>query len=619
MKIKKKWGFPSDVRSRLLCIFLCSVLIPVMTYGIIVSFSSSKELEQENYNTYQQMTNQIDAVFSEYISRTDQTLRSVDNSLAVPQFLRNEIIVTIGLEPDINFLKDNAFAALKQLGDTNTSIYSLTAITLEGDTVSYVERKRDTFLDDFNSDYYSILKKSTSNTVVLPIKESKYENSASREVFTVGYKHLDYAEGISGIAGYTGYIIAECPTTKFKEFCEFVELDKNMNVYILDQNKHLAYTTEENEIHKDDFMALFKSEIDSGHVSVGGNDYILVSSSLSDTGWMAYTTVPYDTITMRSTQLLLTFFVLCLVCMLIIIIVTYAVSGYFTKPIITLQQAMKTVSKGDLSIRVSEKRSDEFGDLNAGFNNLMEKLDQLIKDVSEAQVRRNVAEYQMLQSQINPHFLYNTLDTIRMMAVISDEDTIATALLHLSTLFRYHTKKGTRLVTIKEELIQINNYLYLQKLRFQDRLQITYEIQEDILDYKMPKILLQPILENSLSHGFSDTAHTYVLQIKICQESNYIAFTISDNGCGMSQDTLLALRQRLSTLEDDEQHGIGLYNVNKRLHLYFSDIGGLVIESEQQKGTTVIFRIPILNDESSLFKYDEYLNTSARKDNINHE
>ena len=604
----KKKPLSFGVRSLLLCIFLGAVLIPVILYGVITSLSSRKNLEQEAYNTYEQMANQLGAVFSEYISRTEQTLRSVDNSLEVSQFLRNEIIVTIGFEPDINFLKDNAYYALKQAGETNTSIYSLTAVTFEGDTVSYVDHKRDTFQDDFLSEYYVALRNSTGDSLVLPIKGSNYKNSTSQEVFTVGYKHLDYNEGASGLAAYTGYIIAECPTSKFEEFCEFLDLDSNANIYILDQNGHLAYTTEQNQKCQDDILSLLKKGAVSGRVSAGNMDYLLVNTSLTDTGWAAYTVIPYSTVTARSNQMLLTCFLLSIACILLIIVVTYAVSGSFTKPIITLQKAMKKVSEGDMTVRVPENRSDEFGDLNKGFNQLMEQLDILIKDISEAQASKNAAEYQMLQSQINPHFLYNTLDTIRMLAVLSDENDIATALLHLSTLFRYHTQKNNRLVSIDEELNQINNYLYLQKLRFQENLEIRYEVQDEVLHYKMPKILLQPILENSLSHGFNNTDIPYVLQIHIFQEGNDISFIISDNGCGMSKQALDGLCHRLNTLQEDEHHGIGLYNVNKRLHLYFSDTDGLQIESEEHKGTTVSFSIPILNNESTLFKYDEYVN-----------
>lgn len=616
MKHQRKKILTSSVRSRLLCIFLSAVLVPVMLYGILVSLSSSRKLEQENYKTYQQMTNQIGTVFSEYIFRTDQTLRSVDNSLAIPQLLRNEIIVTIGLEPDIHFLKDNAYSALKQLADTNSSIYALTVITLSGDSVSCVERNRDTFLEDIDSEYYAPLRNSTGDTVVLPIRESRYAGAMSKNVFTIGCRYLDSS-------GYTGYIIAECPVEKFEEFCSFVELDPEMNIYILDQTGQLAYTTEEDSSRQECMLAQLKDNLKSGEaksrIETEDGAYMLVNSPLSDTNWTAYTLIPYSKITANARNMILTFLWLCIVCMLIIALVTYAVSGSFTKPVITLQKAMKSVSEGDLTIRVPEGRSDEFGDLNRGFNNLMDKLDGLIQDVSEAQVRENAAEYQMLQSQINPHFLYNTLDAIRMMAVLSDEQAIADAILHLSTLFRYHTRQSSRLVTIREELEQIRNYLYLQKLRLQDRLEIEYRVQEDVLPYQMPKILLQPILENSFSHGFNNIDPPYRIQITIAKENDSIFFELKDNGCGIPEEALALLRQQLATLKEDERHGIGLYNVNKRLHLYYPDSRGLMVESTEGNGTSISFRIPALNDQkSALFKYDDKRTANVEKEGAAH-
>ncbi len=618
MKKHIKKHFSSTIRSRLLFVFLGSVLIPLILFGILSFLFSANELEQETYGTYKQMTNQISALFSEYISRTDQTLRAVDNSQAVPMFLRNGMIITIGETPDIQFLKDNAFASLKQLGNTNSSLFSLTACTMEGDTVSYVNRDRDTMLLDLSNPYYEALKDSTGNTVVLPIRDSSFQNTPSQKVFTIAYKHLDSMDDGSAMSSYTGYIIAECPISKFEEFCSFASLDSDINVYILDQSGELAYSTDPDDHRCADILSLFDTDQKNSYIHVDGEDYMLVGSPLSDTGWMGYTTIPKTVILNRSMQIMHIFFLLCIASMLIIILATYAVSGYFTKPVILLQKAMKKVSGGDLTIRVPENRSDEFGDLNKGFNHLMNQMDILIRNTAEAQERENAAKYQMLQSQINPHFLYNTLDSIRMMAVLADQDMIAEALLHLSALFRYHVRNSTRLVSVEEELTQVKNYLYLQKLRFQSSLEIEYDVADEVLPYKMPRLLLQPILENSLSHGFTDTDHTYVIQIQILRKEDYIAFTIRDNGCGMSQETLDLLRQRLASRHMDKQQGIGLSNVNERLHLYFSDDCGLMIESREQEGTSVFFRIPVLADDSTLFKYDKFVDTN-RKDGTSNE
>lgn len=252
---------------------------------------------------------------------------------------------------------------------------------------------------------------------------------------------------------------------------------------------------------------------------MNGETHIFVSSTLSDSGWTILATTSYKNLTARSSRLLNTFLVLCLVSMLIISTVTFAVSGSFTRPIRILQKAMKKAGNGDLTVRIEHHRTDEFGELNDGFNRLIDELRVLIQNISESRERENAAKYHMLQSQINPHFLYNTLDTIRMMAVLEDKDDIASALLHLSALFRYHVRESGKLVTVKEELEQTENYLYLQKLRHQEQLKILYRIDPAALAFKMPKILLQPLLENAFAHGFQDLERTKILTITVRKEA----------------------------------------------------------------------------------------------------
>ena len=228
--------------------------------------------------------------------------------------------------------------------------------------------------------------------------------------------------------------------------------------------------------------------------------------------------VPYNFITASAQTLFNRLVTLSLICAAVIIIITAAVSFYFTRPIKVLQLSMKQLSGGDLETRISQKRKDEFGDLFDNFNSLAGELNNLIYAVSESEKRETEAKYRMLQSQINPHFLYNSLDTIRMMAVLDDKNDIAEALLNLSALFRYHIRNSDKPVTVKEELSQIKNYLSLQQLRLQEKLEIVYDTDEEALSCYMPKILLQPILENCFSHGFKDISHKLIISVTIKKE-----------------------------------------------------------------------------------------------------
>ena len=343
---------------------------------------------------------------------------------------------------------------------------------------------------------------------------------------------------------------------------------------------------------------------------VGGQDCLLVSTRMADSGWTVAATIPYALVTAQTTKLVFTFLVLCLLCGVIMVTVIIIQSGSFTRPIQTLQKAMKTVAGGDLTVRVQDKRTDEFGELNDGFNRLVGELDQLITHISESKEREDLAKYQMLQSQINPHFLYNTLDSIRMMAVLRDQEEIAEALISLSRLFRYCIRQGDRLVSVREELQQAKNYLMLQSLRYQDRLQVNYRVDEQVLDRMMPKVLLQPLLENALIHGVQDMESGCVVTITVRQAPEGTQFFIHDNGKGIERENLEAIRKKL---QDGTSESIGLANVNERLRLYYNHSAGLIIESDPGKGTTVSFTVPYNQKPSPLLNYEQHAE-SLRKE-----
>lgn len=589
------------IRTELLSVFLTAVLIPIIIFSIFTVRSSNIALEREAKETYTQMTKQIAMIFSEYISRVDQTTRMVDNTAAVPEYLRNKFTEFETDPVSLAELEQRAQEALELVARTNEDVYSLIITSLEGESISYTDGKFDRPSFSIDEDYYAPLRSSTGNTVLLPVRTSKYEFSADARVFSVACRHLDTSfENSTGLNMYTGYVISECPVSQFSEICAAGNFGKGTILYIFDNSNTLVYTTGS---EKNIPSALTDGGKNIGKIKIDGKEYLPVSSSVADTGWSVAAAVPYNFVTSSAKTLLNRLVSLSLICATVIIIMTVIVSFYFTRPIKTLQFSMKELSDGDLDTRISQKRNDEFGDLFNNFNSLAGELNNLIYAVSESEKRETEAKYQMLQSQINPHFLYNSLDTIRMMAVLDDKNDIAEALLNLSALFRYHIRNSDKPVTVKEELAQIKNYLSLQKLRLQEKLEVIYDTDPEALGCYMPKILLQPILENCFSHGFKDISHKLIITVGIKKEGRDICFTVSDNGRGMTVDELDKLAEKLSRHAMPAEHGIGLYNVNERLRLYFSDNRGLIIQSRENEGMSVSFSIPASPDADALYQF----------------
>lgn len=587
------------VRARMLWIFLPAVLIPLLLFGTLMFYSSYAELEQSSTKTYTQMTAQIGAVLSEYVSRVDQTNRTVDKLDKISLYLREDM-VSVEYNADKRIaMEQEARNAVSQLAQTNDDLYSLTVCTLDGDQISYVQEKHDRGLWNISDVYYDDLRSSTGQTVILPVHNSQYLFSPETPVFTVASKYMDIPDGINM---YTGYVISECPVSRLAEICRNVQMGSGSRMCILDKNGGVAYCDAGAEWggQMADLIAQQKSQ---GRVTIDGQSCLLVSTYLQDTGLTVAATIPYDQVTEQNTKLLITFFVLCLLCAIIMVTVIIVQSGSFTRPILKLQTAMKTVSHGDMTVRIEDERTDEFGDLNEGFNRLVGELDELIIHISESKERENLAKYQMLQSQINPHFLYNTLDTIRMMAVLKEEQEISEALISLSNLFRYCIRQSDRLVTVREELRQVKNYLLLQSLRYQERLQVEYQVDEAVLERKMPKVLLQPLLENAFAHGLQDREGVGVITISVNSVEQGTRFAVHDNGRGIEESALREIRKRL---EEGGAESIGLANVNERLRLYFRGAEGLQIESIPGKGTTVSFTIPNNEKPSALLNYQQH-------------
>ena len=582
-------------------VFLTAVLIPIIIFGFFTVRSSNNALENEASETYTQMTKQIAMIFSEYISRVDQTTRMVDNTAAVPEYLRNKFTEFETDPAAVALLEQRAREALELVARTNEDMYSLIVTSLDGESISYTDGKFDRPAFSIDEDYYAPLRSSTGDTVLLPVRTSSYEFSADARVFSVACRHLDVSfENSTGLNMYTGYVISECPVSAFADICAASNFGKGTILYIFDSENKPVYTTDSSDGISKSLLSNMKSH---GKTEINGKEYLPVSSAVANTGWSVVAAVPYNLITASAQTLFNRLVTLSLICAAVIIIITAAVSFYFTRPIKVLQLSMKQLSGGDLETRISQKRKDEFGDLFDNFNSLAGELNNLIYAVSESEKRETEAKYRMLQSQINPHFLYNSLDTIRMMAVLDDKNDIAEALLNLSALFRYHIRNSDKPVTVKEELSQIKNYLSLQQLRLQEKLEIVYDTDEEALSCYMPKILLQPILENCFSHGFKDISNKLVISVTIKKEGRDISFTVADNGRGMTIDELDRLAEKLSRRDMPAEHGIGLYNVNERLRLYFSDNRGLIIQSRGNEGMSVSFTIPASLDSSAVYQF----------------
>ncbi|OAK68511.1 sensor histidine kinase [Lederbergia galactosidilytica] len=302
--------------------------------------------------------------------------------------------------------------------------------------------------------------------------------------------------------------------------------------------------------------------------------------------------VPNEVMNIGATHIRQSGTMIIFISILLTILLSIFVAGEVTKPIIQLSKTMENVEENNFKVKINTYRLDEIGILNRKFQEMLARIRELIEKDFKREMEKKDAQFLALQAQINPHFLYNTLQVIGGMAIKKDAKEIDDVSQRLSRMFRYITKSQNSIVQIHEEVNHLNNYLYIQQIRFHDKVNIQLFVDEDAKNGFIPLLTIQPLIENCFIHGFDSKLDDWVIKVDIQKVFDEVEIVIEDNGLGISPENLLAIQRNLSSGKYVQKGRIGLQNVNARIKLFFGDEYGIDIQSEQSKFTRIILRLP---------------------------
>ena len=329
------------------------------------------------------------------------------------------------------------------------------------------------------------------------------------------------------------------------------------------------------------------------------NIYILTELIQDDIQYYIYYQTRYmEKVTDTLQKQIGRFMVVCsiLIAVLIAVVAVSAVmivSGIL-QPIRQLNSVTEKIAQGDFNARAQVNSDDEVAELAVSFNKMAGNMRSLIDKVKEDERKMRKADLRLLQEQIQPHFLYNTLDTIVWLIESNEPDEAVTMVVTLSDFFREILSKGKEFISIKEEEKHISSYLQIQEMRYRDILEYDIQLDQVIYKYQILKLTLQPVVENALYHGIKYKRAKGCIHIHGEKEGDIIRLTVRDDGVGMDEEELAQLRQQIEKPCQETEKGFGLANVNERIHMYFGYEYGMKIESEKGKGTTVEIVIPAI-------------------------
>jgi two-component system sensor histidine kinase YesM len=389
-----------------------------------------------------------------------------------------------------------------------------------------------------------------------------------------------------------GVVMMDIDYSSFASLTESISLGPSGYIYILDrQGELVAHPRLQliyNGLAQEDLTAVNQFLVGQGRDSLDGMDRVLISATLSQTRWRMVGVAYIDEIVeMRAAFLRIISIVL--LCAAMLSFAAASVMAYWvTKPMRQVENSMRRVESGDLNMALAETGFREVRAVTAAFNHMIARIRALMDQIVQEQEIKRLYELNALQAKINPHFLYNTLDSIIWMEERGRSQEAITMVSSLAKLFRISISKGRSVITAREELEHVRNYLIIQKMRFKDK--FTYEIQaqEEALCERTVKLIVQPLVENAINHAI-DEGQPEALHIRISARlaEEDLLFVVSDDGIGIPREVL---KNILTTPAG--RSGIGIKNVHERIQLTFGGKYGLQIESEEDEGTTVTIRLP---------------------------
>lgn len=395
-----------------------------------------------------------------------------------------------------------------------------------------------------------------------------------------------------------GILLVDINFSSIEQFCKKISLGERGYVYIIDSKGNFIYHPQQQLIYlglkNEDIKDVLKTYYGTTIQNTDKEERLITVKTIGNSDWRV-AGVSYMDEFYKIKKDITNFSAAILALAIIFIILLFIfISAKITKPIKELDNSMKKVEEGDFNIKVDINGDKEVVHLAKTFNIMVSKIRQLMDQIVIEQEAKRKSELDALQAQINPHFLYNTLDSIVWMAENGKTQDVITMVTSLARLFRISISRGRNIITVREEIEHAKNYLIIQKIRFKSKFKFNIEVEEKVLQYKTLKLILQPIIENAIYHGIEYMFEEGNITVSAKEVNGKLLYEVTDNGLGIKPDILENILSYNS--KENGGAGVGIRNVHERIQLCYGKEYGLEIESELEEGTKVKLWLPIVKD-----------------------
>lgn len=567
----RAWGLKKKlVLSFSVFIILLSIVLTVIFINILFQY-----VQEKNHRYINDITSQTAKNLAIHLSELEQVTFSLlsdgdlqaiiteinQGELSDSELLANKI--TIRKKLDLAFLYNDAILSLGVVTNSGTEIISR-SLTAEKEGSIYTRE-----------DIYA----ANGTTLWSMVDNTEKDICLSRAI-------LDLTT-LKPIA----YVNLVCKQKYLGDIMNDISFSYKSGSYLLDQSDYVMSSNLPEKINRR-IPELNESadSFSSSSIRLDGEDSIVYKGEELYNGWTLATVIPQNELSKEIVMLILMLAGLDIAVIALMIITTWLLIRKITSPFEQLCRSMEEVGQGNFQKWDFVDSGDEISMLSRSYNEMVENIETLIEQVYELEISKRQGELEMLKMQINPHFLYNTLDTISWLARDDGKEEIAEVALALATLLRANLKQDD-FITIRQEMESVKSYLLIQTYRFGSKMSSKIIVEPECEDILIPSFIMQPLVENAIIHGLEPKQGPGKILVKIFKEDNMIKFVIADDGVGIAEETLDSIQKNLH--QTQSKSFIGLKNVDKRLCIYYGEVAGIRLESDRNIGTRIMFRIPI--------------------------
>ncbi|TBL68293.1 HAMP domain-containing protein [Paenibacillus thalictri] len=591
------------MRSKIVIIFLLLIAVPLAVLGTFAYIDFSHMVERKTVNYTEQIVSQINRSL-------DQTFREEMQKISLLPLYNREVLDI--LEKYSGPDKGNT---LPTLAEKNIMFHDIAGSTYYRPEVrgiqiiannGYIFTNMDPFLvkpfiEPQREPWYEQVVKADGSWVMVPQHKPDYLLKEAAPAKYISAARLIREPGSTQVVGM---IKIDFKLDIFEQISAKFQYGEIGSLLVLNENNELFYEQNNETGGESVRQALLKAELPSGsgtlQLDLGGKPHLVIVDYSAYSGLKVISVIPQQSLHLETAGLRGFIVLIFIVCLAAAGGLAVFYSYRLSSPLMTLKDKMQLVEQGHFKQKVSVQSHDEIGQLGSGFNRMTDEIDRLVSQVYALSLKEKEAQLSALLTQMNPHFIYNTLESINMMAIDKQTYDISDMVSALGQLLRHSVGNYDRLVLLREELESIISYMKIQQLRYGERIHLVIEAEEPIQNWFVPKFVLQPLVENAIYHGIGDLQQGGTIWISAVSFGHDLLLTVRDDGKGLTEEEIARLQRHISSSAQDEgKMGFALRNMNERLMLMFGKSYGIDIDGSPGEGVSFTITMPVIERKES--------------------